>query len=234
MRRNKFLVLSRVSDDSLHKEWIFPTEDKNFDLFLEYYGDHSNRYAEDCQYYSECKTGSLFPRMYEIIKNNPIVFDYDAICIACDDISTNATNINKMFNIFMGNNLWLAQPALTRDSYYSHGITLQEQGNILRYTNFVESMMPIFTPAALSVCWNSFGKSQSGWGLDLIWPKLLGYPMNKIGIIDETPVKHSRPVGGGTLYKDVDESQHEDLVRICQEYKLTNPFDFKTFGTVKM
>lgn len=232
---NRFLVLSRVSDNSLHKEWIFPAEDKNFDLFLEYYGDHSNRYAEDCQYYSVCKTGSMFPRMYEIIKNNPwIISDYDAIWITCDDICTNATDINKMFNIFMSNNLWLAQPALTRDSYYSHGITLQEQGNILRYTSFVEAMVPIFSPDALSVCWKSFGESQSGWGLDLIWPKLLGNPMDKVAIIDQTTVKHTRPVFGGTLYRDINGSHHQDLAKVWDEYKLSNPFDFKTYGTVKM
>jgi hypothetical protein len=226
--------MSRVSDHSLHKEWIFPKEDKNFDLFLEYYGDQPNQFSDDCEYYSACKTGTLFLRMHEIIKNNPFIFDYDAIWITCDDISTNATNINKMFETFMSNNLWLAQPALTRDSHHTHRITLQKRGNILRYTNFVEVMVPLFTPYALSVCWNTFAKNRSAWGIDLIWPKLLGKPKDKIAIIDATPVKHTRPVGGGTLYKDVNGSHHDDLARICKEYNLNNPFNFKTYGTIKM
>lgn len=234
MGKNKFLVIARVSDDSLHKEWISPSEDKNFDLFLEYYGQHSNRYAEDCQYYSECKTGTLFPRMYEIIKNNPFIFDYDAIMIACDDVDMNATKINKMFQIFMSYNLWLAQPALTRDSFYSHWVTLQDEGNKLRYTNFVESMAPVFSSDALSICWNSFEKSISGWGLDFAWPKLLGYPTNKIAVIDETPMKHIRPVGQGTLYKDSNGSQNQDLMRIWNEYNPTDPYNFIVYETVKL
>ncbi len=45
--RKKYLVICRVGDNSLHKEWLNPVEYKNFDLFLDYFGSEDNRYSED-------------------------------------------------------------------------------------------------------------------------------------------------------------------------------------------
>lgn len=231
----RFLVMARVGDSSLHKEWLEPSQYKNFDLFLEYYGNGSNDYKNDCEFYSEGKE-SKWPRLFKIIEAyGEHIFKYDAIWIPDDDISTNCSTINEMFDFFTKNNLSLAQPALTRDSYYSHEITRECSGSILRYTNFVEVMAPIFSREALQICWRPFIKSKSGWGLDSLWPKLLGYPTDKIAIIDQIPVKHTRPVGKGTLYTDIQysfQTATEELKRICMEYGVTE-FDFKTYGQIR-
>ncbi|MBD0384336.1 DUF707 domain-containing protein [Paenibacillus sedimenti] len=229
---NRFLVIARVQDDSLHKEWIKPSKYRNFDLYLEYYGKGGCNFRNDCDFYSEGKE-TKWPRIYKIIeKYGEHIFKYDAVWIPDDDISTDCKTINKMFEIFMKYQLSLAQPALTRDSYYSHEITRQKDKYVLRYTSFVEVMAPIFSKKALQKCWKSFSKSQSGWGLDSIWPKLLGYPKDKMAIIDKTPVKHTRPVRGGTLYKDILGSARDELRRICKEYKVKEPFVYNTYRKV--
>ncbi|WP_227938053.1 DUF707 domain-containing protein [Alkalihalobacillus deserti] len=231
----RFLVMARVGDNSLHKEWLQPNEYKIFDLYLEYYGDGSNDYRGDCDFYTEAKD-SKWPRFYKIMEQwGESILKYDAIWMPDDDIRTNCSAINKMFHIFMSHNLALAQPALTRDSYYSHGITLENYGYTLRYTNWVEVMVPIFSREALQLLWPTFNKSISGWGLDSIWPKILGYPKDRIAVIDKVPVTHTRPVGGGTIYKDIGAvDPYQELQRLCQEYDVVTPFDTNIYGTVML
>ncbi|MGJ7923224.1 DUF707 domain-containing protein [Neobacillus sp. LXY-4] len=231
--KKRFLVMARVGDSSLHKEWLKPKEHKNFDLYLEYFGDGSNDYKSNCQFYAEAKE-TKWPRFYRVMKEyGDEIFKYDAVWMPDDDIYTNCSDINKMFKIFKRYKLALAQPALTNDSYYSHPITLRKSKYFLRYTKFVEVMVPIFSRDALKLCWRSFKKSKSGWGLDSIWPKLLGYPDNKIAIIDEIGVKHTRAVGGGTLYQDIQGSAYQELDRICKEYGVTEQFDFNVYGKIR-
>jgi hypothetical protein len=42
---------------------------------------------------------------------------------------------------------------------------------------------------------NTFDITESGWGLDILWSKLLGYPTDKIAIIDSVTIEHTSPVG---------------------------------------
>lgn len=230
---NRFLVMARVADKSLHKEWLKPEEDRYFDLYLEYYGDGSNDYRDDCDFYSEAKD-TKWPRLHEVFKEyKDEILKYDAVWIPDDDISTNCSTIKTLFETFMEYKLLLAQPALTKDSYYSHKITLRRSKYFLRYTQFVEVMVPIFSREGLEMCWESFGKSRSGWGLDSIWPKLLGHPEKKLAIIDQYPVKHTRKVGKGSLYKDIGCSPYEELDRICEEYGVELQFDYTQYGSIK-
>ncbi|KAK3241370.1 hypothetical protein CYMTET_48860 [Cymbomonas tetramitiformis] len=85
----------------------------------------------------------------------------------------------------------------------SHPITKHCSGNRhkLRYTQFVEVQMPVFSRYALEKCMKTFQETTSTWGLDLIWPKLLGYPTDKIAIIDAVQAYHpsnAHTVPGGT------------------------------------
>lgn len=36
---------------------------------------------------------------------------------------------------------------------------------------------------------------ESGYGLDHLWPALLGNPRGGMGILDAIPVAHTRPIG---------------------------------------
>lgn len=183
----------------MHRQWLKPEPFRNFDLYLSYYGNRSGRFKKDCEYYSEAK-GSRWPVYKDIIDQlGKTVYQYDAVWFPADDISTNAYNISQMFHIFDSLKLSLAQPALTKDSYKSWNITVQCEDYIVRYTHFVEIMVPLFSPSALKLCYPTFDTNPSGWGIDFLWPKLLKYPDDKIAVIDATPVRHTRPVGKGNM-----------------------------------
>jgi hypothetical protein len=48
---------------------------------------------------------------------------------------------------------------------------------------------------ALRLCLGSFRDSVSGFGLDHLWPALLGGARSRIAIIDAAGVIHTRPLG---------------------------------------
>lgn len=228
---NRYLLVCRAGDNSLHKSWIEPKEFKNFDLLIDYYGDEPDFYRNDGDYFYQNK-GPRWPGHYNLIESlGGFFFQYDAVCFIADDIDTNASTISNMFDLFSAYDLWLAQPALTKDSYFSHWITLENSSYILRYTNFVEIMVPIFSPYALKVCWETFRKVESGWGLDFLWPYLLDRPKNKIAVLDSTPVKHTRPIKAGNLYKNLNTSPNEELEKILKDYQLK--YEFNEYGGIQ-
>lgn len=201
MNQPKNLVICRVGDNSLHKNWLQSAEAASFDVAVSYYGDKPGRFADDGDFYEHSK-GTKYPALYRFIFNNIARFlEYDAIWLPDDDLSADTGTINKMFTMFHENNLWLAQPSLTTDSYYYHPITVKNHGLSFRHTNFVEVMAPLFSRRSLLQCLFTFNESISGYGLDLIWPKILGWPTDKIAIFDSVSVRHTRPIGSGPVYK---------------------------------
>lgn len=232
MSKNKFLIVLKAGDTSIHKEWLAPKIDRNFDLFLDYFDDQPNMFKEDANYYNASK-GLKWTSIFALIESyKSVIFDYKAIWFPDEDLRTNSVNINKMFDLFSNYDLVLAQPALTKDSYHSHPITLRRENTKLRYTNFVEVMAPIFSLEALQMCYNTFSKSISGWGLDFIWPKILGYPADKIAILDETPVTHTRPVGVGHWYKNLNIPAYQEMYMLAAEYGIKFPYTFNEYSSV--
>jgi Protein of unknown function (DUF707) len=228
----KNLVFVRAGDSSLHKEWIEPKNAKCFELYIEYYGENAGRYAEDADYYSYNQTGTKFPRFFEIISQNKnLLTDFDAVWIADDDLSISADAISAMFELFHRHQLWLAQPALTKHSHHTWPTLLQDPRYTLRYTNFIEVMAPIFSKSALQRCWTTFEKSTSGWGLDYVWPKLLGYPLDKIAILDETPMIHTRKIGGGDIYSSINVNPWEEMERVKEIYDIS-PMGIEIYGGI--
>lgn len=223
-KKRRFLVIARVGDESLHKQWLYPQTFRNFDLYISYYGNESGKYKNDCEYYSETK-GPRWPVYKQIIDEfGERIYQYDAVWFPADDISTDAYNINQMFDVFDCLKLRLAQPALTKDSYRSWNITIQKADHIARFTHFVEIMVPIFSPSALRICASTFDTSFSGWGIDFVWPKLLNYPDNQIAIIDATPVRHTRPVGKGDLVRiqssGPNHSRREQFQQVLEQHQI--------------
>jgi hypothetical protein len=72
--------------------------------------------------------------------------------------------------------------------------TLHNRSFRLRYTNFIEVMAPCFSAKALAKLLPTFDENLSGWGLDYVWPMLLGSQAN-VAIIDDVQILHTRPIG---------------------------------------
>jgi hypothetical protein len=219
MAKRRFLVMARVGDKSLHQEWLLGAE-RSFDLYLSYYGATKGRYAGDADYWRERK-GPKWPILHEhIIEDSAIVAGYEAVWFPDDDLSVDAAGINRMFALFTENGLALAQPALTKDSYFSHECLLQDDACVLRYVNFVEVMAPVLSASSLDLLGRTFGQSPSGWGLDHVWPTLLraSDAEAKVAIIDAAPVRHTRPVGGELYQNNPHLSGWADLERVQALY----------------
>ncbi|WP_051318188.1 DUF707 domain-containing protein [Cohnella thermotolerans] len=218
---NLYLVVCRAGDSSLHREWIRDKEFKNFDLLIDYYGDEEGKYREDADFYFQHKSYK-WPVMYRLIRDHPQLFEhYRAVWFPDDDLLADTRTIHDMFELFSSCRLMLAQPALTEDSYVSHHVTLQNRYATLRYVDFVEVMAPIFSREALMKCHATFNLGRTGWGLDFIWPKVLGYPSEGIAVLDATPVKHTRPVGGGEIYSQGMQTAHNESSRLLQLFQVT-------------
>lgn len=190
-RSKKALVVLRCGDASLHPEYVNQYAD--FDVVLSYFGNDLPYDLTHIQYAHYCK-GSKWEGLNAFFQANPSIWQaYDYIWLPDDDLSSDVANINQFLQIAAQERFDLAQPGLTHNSYWSFLITRQVKGLRYRVSNFVEVMAPLFSRSAFAVCVDTFAENKSGFGLDFLWRTLL--KGRKIGIIDQTPVFHTRPVG---------------------------------------
>ena len=215
------LVVLRAGDRSLHPEWMAGTP-RDFDLLISYYGSEPDRYRADTPLW-EARKGPKWPCIGELLQARPdLIESYDTFWFPDDDLSVDTATINRMFALFRGFALALGQPALTPESYHAHPMLLQKPDHVLRRTGFVEVMAPIFDREALRACLPSFGHSRSGWGLDWVWPRLVGEQRRQsIAILDATPVWHTRPLGGELDRNHPEMNPQRDVERVILEYDLT-------------
>lgn len=217
----KSLVIVRAGDQSLHPGWIEGSH-RDFDLLVSYYGTTPDLYKDQADHY-EMRRGPKWSCIADLLAERPELLDrYQSFWFPDDDIFATTDTLNRMFALFHGFELALAQPALTPDSYHSWPFLLQRSEYVLRFSNFVEVMVPIFDRAALQACLPTFSESRSGWGLDWLWPRRCPRP-EAIAIIDATPVRHTRPVGGNLYSNNPTLDPREDERRLVEQYGLT-PF----------
>jgi len=216
----RFLVVARVGDRSLHRHWLSGGE-RNFDLYLSYYGADPDKFSEDAEYWYGRK-GPKWPILADHVREDAAIFEaYEAVWLPDDDLLIDAKQISRMFEYFSLFGLALGQPALSHDSYYSHSVLLHDSRYLVRYTNFVEVMAPILSRESMRVLSTTFDQSRIGWGLDYLWPYLLekASVKGRIGIIDAVTMVHTRPAGGGDLYKlDPSKSPEADMVSLRALY----------------
>ena len=193
-RRN--LVVLRSGDNSLHPLWLesMRGEERNWDLCLSYYGNNPEEWRHGANYFIPQK-GSKFAGLTPLVESEAFLWGYDYIWFPDDDLLIDGADINRMFAIAHEFDLQLAQPSLAPGCFVNHRITQQLPDCRLHFTSFAEIMAPLFSREALAVVAPSFGFNQSGYGLDHLWPALLGAPKNRIAVIDEISMVHTRPMG---------------------------------------
>lgn len=188
------LVVVRAGSNSNHSLWTSGCEEtRNWDLLVSYYEPAPNwqeTMGEGCVLHQANKLSAL-----KVYWEQGWFQDYNYIWFPDPDLEIKGKDIDLLFAAMKLFDLSLAQPSLTLDSYTSHSITKQVLGSVLRYTTFVEMMVPCFSKNALDICAPSFDSNTFMWGIDHVWSKLLGYPDKKIAIIDQICVRHGTPVG---------------------------------------
>lgn len=230
MSRN--LIIAVVGDKSIHQNWSSLRYLRDFDLMIVYFGDEPNKYRKECQYYLQDKGHKWALTQKAVLSLGEKINQYDSIWCPDEDIKMGTHDINRLFRLFYDWGLNLAQPSLGKGSYWSFGITLQDEKYTLRYTNFVEIMAPIFSREAMLRLLPTFTESVSGWGLDWIWPKILNY--RGVAIIDDVAMYHTRPVAQGDAYKDFEKrgvSPGEELDILTEKYGVEKN-KFVVFGGI--
>lgn len=197
--RRRNLVVLRAGDASLHERWLAGQVPRTWDLVVSYFGDDPHRYRADDVLRLDRK-GPKWPALHHVLTVDlaEILDDYDYVWLPDDDLATDTASINALFEYAARYQLSLSQPALTEDSYYTHEITLVDRRFELRYTNFVEIMAPCFGREFLRRALPTFDATQTGWGLDFHWPRLVADQWS-IAIVDAVTVRHTRPLGGPNL-----------------------------------
>jgi hypothetical protein len=228
--RPRDLVFCRVGDKSLHPAWVGDPATRSYDVWLDCYCDPAV-WAGAPAKVTDGRGTTKWPRLADLLARDPAVFDaYGAIWVPDDDLAIDADGVERFLEIFHREGLSLAQPALADGCFWSHELTLAVRTYAVRFTNFVEVMAPAFSREALRACAPTFALSKSGWGLDYVWPRLLGDPPDRVGIVDATPMVHTRPVGGGGAYvfKEAEEEAHALTAR----HGVSLPFRYRQLGGV--
>jgi len=190
----KNLVLVRAGDKSLHPQWL--SDDRNWDLAVSYYGSFPDRFKDQFDIL-HCFKGSKWEGITDFIENNThLISQYEYLWLPDDDLFCNAETINNFFRLCKALNFTIAQPALTPYSFYTWPITIKDEEAIARQTNFIEIMAPCFRVSDLKCFSRYFGENTSGFGYEWLWESIAKKEkIFNFGIVDATPVFHTRQVG---------------------------------------
>jgi hypothetical protein len=185
----KYLVFSSVGDRNNIQSWTSGPGKKIFDVVIYYYGEEETPVFDVDTLVR--RKGLKLENFHHFLSIND-ASQYEAIWVVDDDIIMDTESINTMFSIFKKYKLWLAQPSFNEDSQISWDITRKKPNNILRFTNFVECGVPIFSQKVIPQLKGTFKNAKTGAGLDLIWAKLLDFPKDKIAVIDTVSCHHPK------------------------------------------
>ena len=218
----KNLLITTFGKYNHAEQWIIG--ECNFDIALTNYDNH----IPNPEVYNACIGYDVEPvYKYEGIARMlnwlPDFLDnYDYFYMPDEDVLINSTQINRVFELMEEYQLDLAQPSVeeSADSFLSWRIFKHDpmKDNVIP-TDFIECMNPCFSKTALLKCLPTFTKSKSGYGLDLVWPKLIG--TDKIAILNSIVVKHTRPIGKGDLYRQLASQgivPDDEMHRLMKEY----------------
>ncbi len=230
------LIISTIGRNSVHGSWSVHSAARTYDLLLINYSDQPGFGATNATYYLERKGMKWELVGYALDTLPDIVARYINVWLPDDDIRTSPNEIDRLFALFEEYRLQLAQPAIAAGEV-SYKVFRQRPGVILRYSPLVENMCPLFTRDALRQVSATFGESRSGWGLDVIWPRL--FAANEVGIIDAVGVEHTRPVGKGLMYQTLAKQNIDPRRELADMVARHGGFDAKFHhrlvrGTIKL
>lgn len=190
------LVIVRAGERSLHRHWLERNETRPWDLFVSPFHDIlAEPRGASGVWFGEVLTSPKFISLHQLLSGWDGWREYRYVMLADDDLFMREAVISRFFRACTKLGAKIAQPALTEDSFFSHPLVIRNRAFSAREVAFVEVMTPCFRTDVLADLLETFAESKTGWGwgLDSVWPKLLGY--KDLFIVDAAPVFHTRPVG---------------------------------------
>lgn len=218
------LVIVRAGNSSLHPTWLLGPEERNWDLVVNYFGKDPDIYRHDDVVRID-SVGPKWPPLHQLLLDHPEYLErYAYIWLPDDDLAMTKHDMNRFFDLCTDHNLELAQPSLTADSPMTHPLLINNTATLIRFTNFVEAMAPCFSTPCLRRAMDTFSESQSGWGIDWLWPDFVNDRENGIAVIDEVIIRHTRPLGGPNYdaMRAAGKSPRDELIRLQERKGVTD------------
>ena len=202
MRESRPLVLISWDGKSPPLACVDCDAEPAFDILLfNYSGSDGNAVpplpvTEILREKTECK-GQIFAAFLEYLQNND---DHDYVALIDDDISVAVSALNGAIAIARENDLDSFSLSLALDSHINHRQFVQRPGSRLRWTPWVEVMMPFYRRELFMAAGAFYQNSVSSYGLDQFALPLIGKltGMNRVAVIDAYAAGHYRPVTSDT------------------------------------
>ena len=223
MKKNRNLIVAPCGNASslFATHWLSDPEAREFDVCLLFYHAEINdpTLPGKVEHFYHLKDFK-YKMIYNLLTNvaPQLLDEYEYFFFIDDDIAFRTADINRMFELSRTFDMSITQASLSHNSFCSWPIFKNKANCLLRYMGQVEVMAPLFSREALIKCLPSFNENKSSWGLDSVWPKILGYPRNKLGVFDAVIMEHTRPVGGGELYKKIKADPYQEWQEIIEKY----------------
>lgn len=232
------LVFTSAGDQSnFISHWLNDRNNRNFDIWVVYYGNSTNdKYKKDVDYW-ERRKGSKFQNFYYLWKKfNQQIKSYQKIFILDDDIIFLTKDINKCFQMSYQYDLWLLQPSFLPTSKLSFDINKKRSNSILRYTNFVEINTPLFDISILKDIMEKYDPILVGWGIDLLISWVLtnrsDYQFNKIAILDNVSCINPHDKAKGNIREISKLQSSQKRINIYHQFASKNHVNF-TINDIK-
>lgn len=187
------LVVLQAGRASLAGAW-FSDEGREWDLLVNYYD--ASGFRPGFGEYACFQKGTKFTAMWYLAKNHFRLIDaYEHVLFLDDDIQTGTDALNRLFAACRRHDLDLAQMTLCESSSCNWPELFSRAGcHEPRPVSAVEIMMPVFSRRAFKKVASTFGQSISGFGLDLVWGKIIGNAKGRVAVLDDIVATHRRPV----------------------------------------
>lgn len=215
------LFLVRAGRQSLHQSWG-TGGNRLFDVHVSYYGETDFPYSDSSDSHS-FELGAKWVGIQQYLYKHPEVLDrYAYIGFFDDDLVGTTQTINRLAKALLKDRPLLAQPALTRNSYYSHEVTLARPFSVKRHVNFVEIMCPCIRTDFLKNIIETFAINSSGWGLEWLWAARArtDFPGESFLIYDHLMIEHTRPVGSAGSSGAI-MSPKEEMAAVFQHHAMS-------------
>lgn len=187
----------------------------SFDCWLNYY--NKGEFVLETIIYGENKkyqSGHQSHKWPGVVFNNRYgVYDqYRHVLFMDNDVVVD--DLEKFSKIVQDNDFEICQPA-TSNKNVSHR-HLVKHGDGIREVPFCEIMAPCIRIDVLKdLIVNHLHKSESGWGLDLLWGKLY-----KNYVVDIVVMHHTRPVQSGKWVMSNGLTPFEEMQKIKEDHGL--------------
>lgn len=234
----RYIVIAPCGNRStLFKEaWLKYKEEKEFDLCLLFYHEQINdpQLYQEAEYFYHLR-GFKYHMLHELLTSVRPDFlqQYEYFYFLDDDIEIDTRQINEMFTLSRAMDAAISQASLSLDSYCSWPFFKQKKNSYCRFVGQIEVMAPLFEREALKACLPSFVGNRSSWGVDSVWPRILGYPKNKLVVFDTVTMRHTQPVGGGELYQKIGVDPHEEWIAITKQYDAKKE-NYQEYGRLQL